>query len=97
MCPEEELCGLQQSADENKTRTLKSYCANCKQNRQIGHLFQMYLLKNVLPMSNDYIFVFYDFESTQDTKASESATMQIPNMVCLHQLCSRCETLVDID
>jgi hypothetical protein len=35
--------------------------------------------------------VFYDFETTQDTKFSENATERIPNFVCVLQFCSVCE------
>ena len=31
-------------------------------------------LKNELPRSDDVLFVFYDFETTQDTKFSDNAT-----------------------
>ena len=38
----------------------------------------------------------YDFETTQDTKFSDSATEHIPNLVCLQQFCARCEMQPDI-
>jgi hypothetical protein len=41
--------------------------------------------------------VFYDFETTQETKVSDSATVHIPNLVCLQQFCSLCEKEPDID
>jgi hypothetical protein len=34
-------------------------------------------LKNELPRSDDVLFVFYDFETTQDTKFSDNATVHI--------------------
>jgi hypothetical protein len=42
-------------------------------------------LKNELPRSDNVLFVFYDFETTQDTKFSENATEHIPNLVCVQQ------------
>jgi hypothetical protein len=53
-------------------------------------------LKNELPHS-DVLFVFYDFETTQDTKFSENATENIPNLVRVQQFCSLCEMQDDID
>jgi hypothetical protein len=52
----------------------KPYCANCKRDIEIGHLCYMATLKNELPRSDNLLFVFYDFETTQDTKVSKSAT-----------------------
>jgi hypothetical protein len=54
-------------------------------------------LKNELPRSDNVLFVFYDFETTQDTKFSENATEHIPNLVCVQQFCSVCEMQDDID
>ena len=54
-------------------------------------------LVNKLPKSDDVLFVFYDFETTQDTRISDSATLHVPNLVCLQQFCSRCEMQTDID
>jgi hypothetical protein len=54
-------------------------------------------LKNELPSSDDVLFVFYEFESTQDSKISDSATVHIPNLVCLQQFCTLCEMQSDID
>jgi len=41
--------------------------------------------------------VFYYFGTTQDTRISDSATLHVPNLVCLQQFCSQCEMLADID
>ena len=53
-------------------------------------------LVNELPKSDNVLFVFYDFESTEDTKFLDSATEHIPNLFCLQQFCSRCEMQPDI-
>ena len=62
-----------------KHECIKSYCANCKQNMDIGHLCYMATLKNELPPSDNVLFVFYDFETTQDTMISDLTTMHVPN------------------
>jgi hypothetical protein len=53
--------------------------------------------KNELPRSDNVLFVFYDFETTQDTKFSENATEHIPNLVCVQQFCSLYKMQGDID
>jgi hypothetical protein len=80
-----------------KHECFRLYCTNRKRNSQIGHLCFTYPLQNVLPNSDDVLFVFYDFETTQDTKVSGSASVHVPNLVCLQQFCSLCETRDDID
>ena len=45
----------------------KVFCANCKQNRDMGNLCYMKPLKDVLPDASDRVlYVFYDFETTQN-------------------------------
>ena len=80
----------------HKHECFKPFCNQCQQNREIGHLCYMKPLVNVLPKSDNVLFVYYDFQTTQDTKFSHSATEQIPNLVCLQQFCARCEIQPDI-
>jgi ribosomal protein L37E len=61
-------------------------------------------LKNRLPLNDNVLYVFYDFETTQDTEiaqdaaAADSATrLHVPNLVCLQPFCSECEAMADID
>jgi len=72
----------------------KHWCENCE-NRENGHLCFMRTLPNTLPASDSVLFVFYDFETTQDNKYSDSATVHVPNLACL-QFCSRRENTQDI-
>jgi hypothetical protein len=55
----------------------------------------MRLLWDVLPTSDMVLFVFFDFETTRDTEYSDSATVHVPNLVCLQQFCSRRENIHD--
>ena len=64
---------------------------------EIGHLRYMATLKNEIRRSDNVLFVFYDFETTQDTKVSDSATLQVPNLVCVQQFCTQCEISADVD
>ena len=54
-------------------------------------------LKNELPRSDNVLFAFYGFETTQDTEISDSTTLHVPNLVCLQQFCTQCEMLPDVD
>jgi hypothetical protein len=52
-------------------------------------------LKNALPPSNRMVYVFYDFEMTQNTRYSDTATVYVPNQVCI-QYFLRCEISDDV-
>ena len=54
-------------------------------------------LANELPRSDNVLFLFYDFETTQETRFTDSATEHVPNLVCVQQFCSLCEAIVKID
>ena len=54
-------------------------------------------LKNVLPTSDGVHYVFYDFETRQHTRYSETAKEHVPNLVCIQQLCSQCEGIDDFE
>jgi DNA polymerase III alpha subunit (gram-positive type) len=56
-------------------------------------------LSNEFPRSDNVLFVFYDFETTQNTKISDLATVHVPNLVCIRQFCSLCEMqpYIDVD
>jgi len=49
------------------------------------------------PPSNGVLYVFYDFDTTQNTKFSDKATLHVPNLVCVQQICSRCENVEDAE
>ena len=43
----------------------KLFCANCKQNRDVGHVCYMRPLMDVLSSTGDKVpYVFYDFDTT---------------------------------
>ena len=81
----------------HKHECFKRYCAFCQKNREAGHYCYMRPLKNEPPKSENVLFVFYDFETTQDTQLTASATVHIPNNVCIQQFCALCEKEPDSD
>ena len=72
----------------------KRYCETFKQDRVVGHLTYMRLLKDVLPVNADKVlYVFYDFETTQNN--SDTAKANVPNLFCVQLFCTRCEDMED--
>jgi len=53
-------------------------------------------LVNVQASGEHVMYVFYDFETTQDTKSSVKSNEHAPNLVCLLQLFSKYENVLDI-
>jgi len=97
VCEQKKKCASCGSLLNNKKHEcFKPYCANCKQYKDIRHLCYMAMLKDEMPRSDNVVFV-YDFETTQDTKISDSETLHVPNLVCLQQFCTQCEMFADID
>ena len=76
----------------------KRYCENYNQNKDVGHLCYMRRLNDESPPSDGVLNVFYDFETTQNTRYSDGgATLHIPKLVCLQQFCLRCEDEEDAE
>ena len=94
-CEQKKSCGKCGALITEKRHDCnKRYCENCNENKEIGHLCFMRPLRNELPASDTVLFVLYDFETTQDTKYSDSATVHVPNLVCLQQFCSKFRTFM---
>ena len=74
----------------------KRFCVNCSQNREVGNLCYMSPLKNVLPADDKVLYVFHNFETTQNARYSDRDTLHVPNLVWMRQFCSRCEDMEDI-
>jgi hypothetical protein len=53
-------------------------------------------LRNELPPGDKGLYIFYVFETTQNIRYSDNATVHEPNLVCLQQFCSECESIEDI-
>jgi hypothetical protein len=60
-------------------------------NMEINHLCYMQPLKNEVLSADNVLFVFYDFETSQDTKSGETEKLHVPILVCLQQFCTACE------
>ena len=76
----------------------KRFCENRDQNRDVDQLFYMKPLKDALPPTRDRVlYVISDFETTQNTGYTDKATLNVPNLVCLQQFCSRSEDVKKLD
>ena len=97
VCEQKKCCGKCGALiTEKRHECHKRWCENCGENRENGHLCFMRPLRKMLPTSDTVLFVFCDFETTQDTKYLDSVTVHGPNLVCLQQFCSKCENIQDI-
>ena len=79
-------CGI--LLTDKKHECYKPFCTNCIHNEKICNLCYIRPLTNELPRDNNVLFVFYDIETTQYTRFTDSATKHVPNLVCLQQFCS---------
>jgi hypothetical protein len=80
----------------HKHECKKIYCKTCERKREIGHPCYVAPLKNNRPPSERVLYVFYDFEKTQNLRYTQTATLHIPNLVCIQQFCVRCESETDV-
>ena len=79
-----------------KHECFKRFCDTCKENKQIGNICYMRPLKDAIPPAGDQVlYVFYDFETSQNTEYADEAKLHVPNLVCVQQFCSRCEDAED--
>jgi hypothetical protein len=81
----------------DKHECFKWYCLTCKCQRETGHLCYMASLSPEMPSSDKVLYVFYDSETTQNTKVTESATIHVPNLACVQEFCTLCEEEPNID
>jgi len=52
----------------------------------------MRALKDALPPASDNVlYVFYDFETTQNDEYTAEAKLHLPNLVCEQQFCAWCD------
>jgi hypothetical protein len=52
---------------------------------------------NAPDSSERVLYVFYDIETPQYTKLSDKPNEHVPILVCLQQLCSKCDNISDIE
>ena len=71
----------------NKHDCSKRYCDTCKQNGDVRHLCYKRSLKDVLPANADKVlYLFYDFETSQNIRFSDMAKSHVPKLVCFKSI-----------
>ena len=73
----------------------KRYCKIYSQNSDVGHLCYMRPLKDVLPAN--VLYIFYEFETRQNKTYSDTVKAHVTKLVCVQQICARCEEIDDCD
>jgi len=59
---------------------------------EVGYLCYMRPLKDVLPANADKVlYEFYDVETTQNKRYSDTAKSHVPKLVYVQQFCARCD------
>jgi len=48
------------------------------------------------PNVNNVLYVFYDFETTQNKRYSVTAKAHVPYLVCVQKFCARCELMEEV-
>ena len=54
-------------------------------------------LGNAPASSERVLYIFYDFETTQNTRRSDVPNEHVPKLVCLQKFCCKCENISDIE
>jgi hypothetical protein len=48
-------------------------------------------------LSDRFMYVFFETASTQDLEGHEGTFEHVPNLICAQQMCSKCETITDMN
>ena len=54
-------------------------------------------LSDRVPRRDRVLYEFYDFETTQNTKCTDTSFGHVPNLVCVQQFCATYEDEADVD
>jgi hypothetical protein len=79
-----------------KHECLKKFCDFYKKKQPSGHLCCVAQLKPN-NLSNQYLYVFFDTECTQDLENRDGSLEHVPNFICAQQMCCKCEAMVDVN
>jgi len=74
----------------------KRFCSQCLKKRALGHRCNVFPLSDWARRSEKVLFVFYYFETTQNTKGGDALFEHVPNLVCIQQFCAVCEDDVHV-
>jgi hypothetical protein len=81
---------------DSKHECFKKICTFCNKRQPSGHLCYVAPLKPS-KLSNRYMYVFFDTECTQDLKKRDGSFEHVPNLICVQQMCCKCEAVEDVN
>jgi hypothetical protein len=61
------------------------------------HVIYATRLHNPSKVSNKNLYIFFDMECTQDPEKFDASFENVPNLVCVQQMCSKCEAVDDVN
>lgn len=75
----------------------KRFCSNCLKNKKMEHKCYVGPLSDTAPGGDRVLFIFYDFETAQNTRCTNTSLEHAPNLVCVQQFYAMCEDDSDVD
>ena len=91
VCEAKKRCRRCGAMEGQNHECYKRFCSNCLKNKEFGHKCYMSPLSDRASRSDRVLFVFYDFETTQNTKCTDTSFEHVPNLVCVQHFCAVCE------
>jgi len=83
-------------SSDNKHECFKKFCNYCNKKEPSGHFCYVAPLKPS-KLSDRFLNVFFDTECTQNLERHDGAFVHVPNLICAQQMCSKCETVDDMN
>ena len=92
-CDLHKCCGTCALFTHKKHECNRRFCVTCNEKKQVAHLCFMRPLGNAPASSERVLYIFYDFETTQDSRRSDVPNEHVPKLVCLQKFCCKCENI----
>ena len=71
------------------------YCKKCMKHHPFNDpCFMQPIIESDTRATKKFLYIFYDFETRQDTPYAQNTYLHVPNLCVLHQVCTGC---IDID
>ena len=75
-----------------KHECFKKFCNICNKKQPSGHFCYVAPLKPS-KLSDNFLYVFFGTECTQDLEKLDGSFEYVPNLICAQQMCSNCEAV----
>jgi hypothetical protein len=74
----------------------KRFCYYCNKKQPSDHFCYVATL-TPSKLSDKYMYVFFDTKCTQDLTRNDGTFGHIPNLICVQQMCSECQSMNDME